>query len=186
MPPLPPFLQSGEDDARFYALAYCRGAYGTEEPRTEPVFLVLYYCTSPLFTRYSLHIVDADGHCYAYSRGYDSRDTAEYTMMQAWARRGVAPAIWRLFPLAGIAEDAWREGSEDREAYSAARADFCRIVHPFRIHSHFRLPPSFHPDPDFVPPSIMAGQPSEEGREILKAVMEAYRDPEPVQDDDEG
>jgi hypothetical protein len=137
------------------------------------VFLVLYFCTDPECTRYSLHVVDAHGYCYAYSRGFDERDTAEYALMCAWDDHRVSPATWRLFPLAGIPEDAWPGDSGDRAAYSAARSDFCRIVYPFRIRSHFSPPPLFHPDPDFVPPSIMAGESSEESREIFQAVVDA-------------
>lgn len=175
MPPLPPFVRSGEDDSCFYALAYCRGAYGAKEPRKEPVSLVLYFCTSPEYTRYSLHVVDSDGYGYAYFRGSDDLDTADYTLMTAWDDHGVPPAIWRLFPLSGIAEGDWRAGSDDRAAYFEARGDLCRIVYPFRIRYHMEVPPLFHRDPDFVPPSIMDNEGSEESREIFRTVMDAAR-----------
>jgi hypothetical protein len=176
MPPLPPFLTAGEDDARFYALAYCRGAYGSHGPRTEPVFLVLYFCTSPAFTRYSQHIVDDEGRRFAYFRGNDERDTADYALLWAWDDHQVAPATWRLFPLANIPGDAWEGRPGEHAAYMAARADLCRLLYAFRISAHFAAPPLFHPDPDFVPPSLLAGESSEESREILGAVMESVRD----------
>lgn len=186
MPPLPPFLTTGEDGARFYALAYCRGAYGSKEPWTQPVFLVLYFSTDPEFSRFSKHIVDADGYCFAYSRGSDKYGSPEYALLSAWESQHVSPAKWRLFPLAGIPDDAWPEGSEDRAAYSAVRADFCRIVYPFRIEAQFEVPPLFHPDPDFVPPSIMTGESSEESEEIFRAISEAEPGWDPAGDDSEG
>ncbi len=184
MPPLPPFVQSDDEGgAHFYALAYCRGAYGSGERREEPVFLVLYFCMNPRYTDYSLHIVDADGRCHAYSRGHDDRDTLEYALMRAWARHLVSPAVWRLYPRAAIAEDAWTASPDEGAAYSAARANFCRIVHPFRLQAHFAAPPHFHLDPDFVPPSMLAGQSSEESREIFQAVMEAAARPRASRDE---
>ena len=186
MPPLPPFLTAGEDGARFYALAYCRGAYVIGEPRIEPVFLILYFCVSPVFTRYSQHIVDEEGRCLAYTRGNDERDTPEHALLRAWDAHRVAPGIWRLFPLANIPEDVWAEGPKDRAAYFAARRDLCLIFYPFRISRQSSVPPLFQPDPDFVPPSIMQGESSEESREIWRAVMETVRNAPTTEGGDEG
>jgi hypothetical protein len=187
MPPLPPFVQPDEDGVPFYALAYCRGSYANDTPWGDrPTFLVLYFCTGGDYTRYSHHIVDAEGHCYAYKRGDDRRDTAEYSLLLAWDNFQVPPGTWRLFPLAGIPEDAWPGESEDHAAYFAARGDLCTIFYPFRIHSHFAVPSLFQPDPDFVPPSIMAGEASEESLEISRAVTEAARRSSESEDDGEG
>ncbi len=178
MPPLPPFVRPGEDGVRFYALAYCRGSYANDTPWGDrPTFVVLYFCTSGDYTRYSYHIVDAAGHCYAYTRGDDRRDTAEYALLRAWDNYRVPPAIWRLFPLAGIPEDVWPGDSEGRAAYFAARADLCTIFYTFRLLSQSEASPLFHPDPDFVPPSILMGEESEESREIFRAVLEVARRP---------
>lgn len=165
---LPPFEQSGEDGARFYALSYCQGIYGTRPPPGgASVFLTIYFTTAPDYTHFTLHIVDAGGHCFAYFRGDDDLDSPENALLNAWDDFQVSPATWRLFPLLKIPEDTLPRDSEVRAAYFSARSHLCRLFWRFRVRKHFSPPPLFHPDSDFAPPSIM--EESDESKEIMQA-----------------
>jgi hypothetical protein len=167
MSSFPPFLAPGEDDVRFYAIAYCQGQYDGS-PEGDSVFLTLYFTTAPDFTRFSLHIVNAEGYCFTYMRGVDEFDLPEYALLNAWATFQVPPATWRLFPLSSIPGDAWPQDDEQRTSYFAARDHLCRLFYHFRIHARFSAHFGFTLDPGFAPPSIM--EESDETREIMSAM----------------
>jgi hypothetical protein len=172
MPSLPPFEQRGEKGEPFYALAYCQGAYGVR-PRSEdkPVFLTIYFTTSPGLTHFSHHIVDASGRCFAYFRGDDGFDRPEFALLRAWAEFQVPPAAWRLFPQSEIRPDTFPQESENRAAYCSARSCLCRLFWRFRVLKHFSPPPLFCPASSFAPPSIT--EESDENREISQAIEQA-------------
>ncbi|MGC8644060.1 MAG: hypothetical protein ACP5XB_29725 [Isosphaeraceae bacterium] len=159
---LPPFVSSGDSGASFYTLAYCRGTYGIQ-PTIPGVFLTLNFTTSPDFTRYSLTIRDADGRVYLYSRGEDS---LEYVLLSTSNDYAIPPAFWQLYPLIGLAQDAWGNRNDDRDAYLESRGRLCRILWRFRIHEHLRPPSPFTLDPSFVPPSLFDAEPRGDAIEI--------------------
>jgi hypothetical protein len=165
-------LQVGEDDARFYALAFCTGRFdGTTSSSSEADFLTLYFCLAPEFTRFSHHIVNAAGECVMYLRGMDEFDNLEYALRRGQTEFLVPPALWSLFPRSAISENVWEGRDEHRAAYFAARSYFCRLLWQFRIHAHFSPGCFFFVDPNHVPPSVLGD--SAEAREIRQELTNA-------------
>src|SRR6266581_4288269 len=130
---IPPFHSLGDGNGHFYAVAHVFGSYVPPSGRSQgEAFYILDFSPSKGFTRFSLSIVSPDGHQFAYSRGLDELDSAEYTLLHAWRDERVPMHAWRLFPSASVEEAAFSGDAAARSAYEAARRRVAIILYHAR------------------------------------------------------
>lgn len=153
----PQFISFGEDDARFFALAYVPGFYEAPSGKTrDEAFLILRFSRSAGFTTFSLATEAPDGSCYHYSRGTDELDSAEYTMFRAWMEEKVPFHAWRFYPTSAVDDAAFGSDSV-RAEYQAARFRVAHIIIQARMRvwtqQQFPVKPFFYFDEaDFPEP----------------------------------
>src|SRR5436305_12333595 len=122
----PQFMDSGEDGAGFYCLAFAPVKYCPTKAPEFPAALGIYFCAHLDFTRFSWISFAEDGRHLAYTRGNDRHDTLEFLLLSAFLESSIHPAVWRLFPRAQIPAD-FRS-----DQYDSARCELCRLLFHFR------------------------------------------------------
>ncbi len=169
-----PFLTWGEGDAPFYCLGYMDGIYRMTRG-SQPATQGIYFCPSPQFSLFSLHIFAEDGSMILYHRGDDNLDSLEFVLL-GLLRQGVEPYFWHLFPREQVAVP-----TEHQEQYEQHRARFCLLLHHFRTLNHLemeilhkRVPPKFNAAPDAKSPYL--DEATAENEEIMAAAIVHLKD----------
>ena len=130
----PRFCTYGENDSRFYTVAFVSGFHVSPSDKLQDkAFFVLSFSPSEDFTRFSVFTFSESGELLSYSRGTDDLDSAEYMMIRSWLEEGIPLHTWRFFPSAAIDPTTFAE-DDARSAYESARRRVAHIIFNTRIH----------------------------------------------------
>jgi len=169
-----PFITWGEGEAPFYCLCYMDGVY-RQTRGDKPATQGLYFCPSPNFSRFSLHIFGEDGGKVLYHRGDDNLDSIEFVFLDLLLR-GVEPYFWHLFPREQVVVP-----NEHQEQYEQHRKHLCLLLYHFRVGKHLEMAilkkkvvPKFNVAEDAKPPHL--DEETDESEEIMAAVIAETKD----------
>ena len=163
-----PFYSPNEGGGHFYSLVWCAARFPPAESSVS-ARLVLRYCPSVGFSRFSLFAYGDEGDLRMYQRGPDHSSAVEAALIDAWLALGVPAFAWHLFPF----EQSF--ASEDHErAYAGARQEVCRALYRARMQAWANNMTSggalFLPPPDgFLPIDPFAA--NQENEELLRALI---------------